>query len=249
MFAVRDVVDIVRSAARPSGGTTSARSEGLAFDLQRLFPDGAPTIFDVGGYVGEFAALVHEVFPQARVFSFEPFPDSYDRITNRFRKAGWLTVENIGLSNAAGSADLIIGEDGSTNSIVSAVVTKGSYDASRPRVSIRLDTLSNRARALLRDDPRISILKVDTEGNDLKVLQGGENLLHRGAIEAVHVEVMFMEHFKGAPGFVEICAYLQRFDYRLFSLYDLKRNAHGQLRFGNAVFLSPHRQTFAGVAR
>src|SRR5688572_26419106 len=159
MYGVRDVVDVVRSAARPFGRTTSVGAEGLAFDLQRLFPDGAQIIFDVGGYIGEFAALVHDVFPQSRVCSFEPFDASYDRISQRFKGAAWITVENIGMSDSPGSADLIIGEDGSTNSIVSPVVTNGSYDASRPRVSIRLDTLSNRARALLGEDPRISILK------------------------------------------------------------------------------------------
>jgi FkbM family methyltransferase len=206
-------------------------------------------VFDVGAFKGEFAELVHVIFPAARVWCFEPFTDSYERIRSRFAGAPWVSVHNFALSDHSGTAELIIGEDQSTNSILSPVMKDGVFDTDRPRVSVRLETLSASAGQMLPADPQISILKVDTEGNDLAVLEGGEDLLRRGRIEAVHVEVMFMEHFKGAAGFVEIAQYLQQFGYRLYSLYDLKKNRQGQLRYGNALFLSPHRQTFAGIAR
>ena len=224
--------------------------QGLAADLQRLFPDGVTNVFDVGAYVGEFAALVHEVFPTARVWCFEPFVESYERIRHQFAGADWLAAHNVGLSDRSGTAELIVGARPKTNSLVSPVVTNGVFEAGRPRVPVQLTTLSESTAELLGSgDPHLSIVKIDTEGHDLQVLRGGEALLRNGAIEALHVEVMFIEHFKGAPGFIEISSYLQQFGYRLFSLYDLKRNSQGQLRFGNALFLSPHRQTFAGVAR
>jgi FkbM family methyltransferase len=160
-----------------------------------------------------------------------------------------VSVQNIGLSDRGGTAELIVGEDRSTNSIVSPVVNNGAFPLGLPRVPVQLKTLSSCAEEMLVGHPRISILKIDTEGNDLPVLRGGEDLLRNGWIEAVHVEVMFIEHFKGAAGFFEICEYLRQFGYRLFAFYDLKRNAQGQLRYGNAVFLSPQRQAFAGIAR
>ena len=244
-------VRALRSATRRLQPTAVPPAAGeLAGDLQRLFPDGVVTVFDVGAYVGEFAALVHDLFPAARVWCFEPFPESYQRIRTQFSGADWLVAQNVGLSDRSGTAELIIGPDRKTNSLVSPVITNGAFEADLPRVSVPLTTLSACARELLGSpDRQLSIVKIDTEGNDLRVLRGGEDLLRDGSIEALHVEVMFMEHFKGAPGFVEISSYLQQFGYRLFSLYDLKRNAQGQLRFGNAVFLSPHRQRFAGVAR
>jgi FkbM family methyltransferase len=223
--------------------------QGVAADLRRLFPDEATNVFDVGAYVGEFAALVRGVFPTARVWCFEPFGPSYDRICTRFSGADWVTVQNVGLSDRSGTAELIVAPDLSTNSLVSPVVTNGSFASGMPRIIIPLKTLSECARESLGADPHLSILKIDTEGNDLQVLKGAEDLLRTRRIEAIHVEVMFIEHFKGAAGFIEICQYLQGFDYRLFSLYDLKRNPQGQLRYGNALFLSPHRQSFAGIAR
>jgi FkbM family methyltransferase len=243
-------VRALRSATRrlqPAASPPAA--EGLAADLQRLFPDGVDTVFDVGAYVGEFAALVHNLFPTARVWCFEPFPESYERIRKQFADADWLVAHNVGLSERSGTAELIVGPDRKTNSLVSPVITNGKFEADLPRMAVPLETLSGCAGELLRPGDRLSIVKIDTEGNDLRVLRGGEDLLRDGSIEALHVEVMFIEHFKGAPGFVEISSYLQQFGYRLFSLYDLKRNAQGQLRFGNALFLSPHRQPFAGVAR
>jgi len=238
----------VRSAAGLSQPPPAA-PQGLAADLKRLFPDGATSVFDVGAYVGEFAALVHGAFPKARVWCFEPFADSYQRIRGRFDGEGWLKVENVALSDRTGAAELIVGDDRSTNSLVSAVVNQGVFQPGAVRVTVPLKTLAACASELLGGTPHLSILKVDTEGNDLAVLRGGEDLLRGSAIEAIHVEVMFIEHFKGAAGFLEIGAYLQQFGYRLYSFYDLKKNPQGQLRYGNALFLSAHRQTFAGVAR
>ena len=246
---MRRLIRTVRSATRPSQGTAPGPAEGFASDLAVLFPDGAPIVFDVGAYNGEFAQLIHVVFPAARVWCFEPFTESYERIRTRFAGASWVSVHNFALSDRSGTAELIVGEDQSTNSILSPVVTNGAFEEDRPRVPVRLETLSTSVSQMVPGEPSISILKVDTEGNDLAVLKGGEDLLRRGRIEAVHVEVMFLEHFKGAAGFVEIARYLQEFGYRLYALYDLKKNRQGQLRYGNALFLSPHRQTYAGIAR
>jgi FkbM family methyltransferase len=246
---IRGWVRSIRSASGLFQPPAVVPAQGLAADLERLFPDGAANAFDVGAYVGEFAALVHRTFPNARVWCFEPFADSYERIRTRFAGADWITVENVALSDRSGTAELIIGDDRSTNSIVSPVVDRGVFGTASVRVPVPVKTLSMCAREIFAEHPHLSILKVDTEGNDLAVLRGGEDLLRNGSIDAIHVEVMFIEHFKGAAGFVEICAYLQQFGYRLFSLYDLKRNPQGQLRYGNALFLSPHRQGFAGVAR
>jgi FkbM family methyltransferase len=223
--------------------------QGLAADLTTLFPDGATNVFDVGAYVGEFAAMIHGSFPAARVWCFEPFPSSYERIRTRFNGAEWLTVNNVAVSHRSGTADLMVGSDQTTNSLVSPVVTNGTFVTALPTVVVQVTTLADCVREALGANPALSILKVDTEGNDLNVLKGGEELLRSHRVEAIHVEVMFMEHFHGAPGFVDICHYLHGFAYRLFSFYDLKKNPQGQLRYGNALFLSPHRQQFAGIAR
>jgi FkbM family methyltransferase len=245
---MRDLVATVRSRFFQSAAA-AVPVQGLARDLSGLFPDGAPRVFDVGAYTGEFAALVHSVFPAARVWCFEPFTASYERLRTRFAGSDWMTAHNVALSDREGTADLIIGDDESTNSLVSPVMTNGVFAEGSRRLPVQLNTLASSAKEILGADQHISILKVDTEGNDLRVLKGGENLLREALIEAIHVEVMFIEHFKGGARFLDMCQYLDQFGYRLFSLYDLKRNAQGQLRYGNALFLSPHRQAFAGVAR
>lgn len=247
-FAVRSASRLLHSTSRSPASAPAAAAQGLAADLKRLFPDGAATAFDVGAYVGDFAALVHDAFPTARVWCFEPFAPSYERICTRFSGAEWVTAQNVALSNESGSAELIVAPDLTTNSLVSSVITNGTFASGLPRVIVQVKTLSECAEEILGSD-HLSILKVDAEGNDLRVLTGAEDLLRAERIEAIHVEVMFMEHFQGGAGFIEICQYLQEFGYRLFSLYDLKRNPQGQLRYGNALFLSPHRQSFAGIAR
>src|ERR671912_2589277 len=118
--AIRSANRLLQPAAPPS-------PQGLAADLTKLFPEGATNVFDVGAYIGEFAALIHGSFPAARVWCFEPFPGSYERIRIRFSGADWLTVQNVAMSDRTGTAQLILGPDQSTNSLVSPVVTNGAF--------------------------------------------------------------------------------------------------------------------------
>ena len=39
--------------------------------------------------------------------------------------------------------------------------------------------------------------------------------------------------------FHELSAFLSKYDYTLLNFYNLKRSKSGQLRWGNAIFLSP----------
>jgi hypothetical protein len=50
---------------------------------------------------------------------------------------------------------------------------------------------------------------------------------------------MFVSHYEGGCMFHELTTFLEQYSYTLFNLYNLKRAKNGQLRWGNAIFLSP----------
>src|SRR5687768_15429271 len=50
------------------------------------------TILDVGANVGQFAILAHEVFPSAKIFSFEPLPECFEVLKSRLSSQNFQAV-------------------------------------------------------------------------------------------------------------------------------------------------------------
>ena len=50
-----------------------------SFTAQKALFDGSDcrVIFDVGAYVGKVTIIYRDLFPEATIYSFEPFPDSF----------------------------------------------------------------------------------------------------------------------------------------------------------------------------
>ena len=44
------------------------------------------TVFDIGANVGQFAILIHEVLPTARLYSFEPLENCYEELKKRMKE-------------------------------------------------------------------------------------------------------------------------------------------------------------------
>jgi hypothetical protein len=84
-------------------------------------------------------------------------------------------------------------------------------------------------------------LKIDTEGNDLDVLQGGEILLANKAIDVVEVEASMNKHNRTHVPFEKFKSFLEDRDYFLFGVYEQVHelwSGDPQLRRANLVFLS-----------
>ena len=85
----------------------------------------------------------------------------------------------------------------------------------------------------------IGILKPDVEGAEVKILKGASKMLSNQAIRFIYLEVMFIPHYTGGCLFHELAAFLDKYRYTLLNFHHLKSAKNGQLRWGNAIFLSP----------
>ena len=57
-------------------------------------------------------------------------------------------------------------------------------------------------------------------------------------IPIIYTEAMFVPHYEGNPLLNEIWSFLADLDYSLMDIYDLHRATNGQLRYGDALFVS-----------
>lgn len=212
------------------------------FEVQKQLFGGAAdlVIFDVGAYVGEVAATYKKLFPQSTIYCFEPFPDSFQKV-NRLCRDAFIKAHQIAFSNKEGKTTFHINVDLSCNSLLpptesdfKCYSTKSIKDG---EIQVETNTLDNFCAGTKLS--YIDILKLDVEGTEVKVLEGASKMLSKQAIKLIYSEVMFIPHYDGGCMFHELDAFLNRYGYTLFNLYNLKSARNGQLRWGNAIFLSP----------
>ena len=68
------------------------RQKGISIDsfclLNKpwIFKSNINTVLDIGANVCDFAYLIHELFPKAVIYSFEPLDDCYEKLKIRMEK-------------------------------------------------------------------------------------------------------------------------------------------------------------------
>jgi len=109
--------------------------------------------------------------------------------------------------------------------------------------TIHVDTLDNQLREHGMSD--VDFIKVDTQGSELFILQGGAEVL-RSTVFGVEVEVEFAELYEAQPLFADVDLFLRPFGFQLFDLkptYWKRAAGHrwgkrkGQLICGDALYL------------
>ena len=212
------------------------------FEVQKRLLSGAAdlVIFDVGAYIGEVAATYKRMFPQSTIYCFEPFPDSFHKL-NRLCRDASIKAHQIAFSDEEGKTTFHTNVDLSCNSLLPP--TGGDFKCYSAKsikdgeIQVETNTLDNFCAG--NKISCIDILKLDVEGAEVKVLEGASGMLSKQAIKLIYSEVMFIPHYDGGCMFHELAALLNQYGYTLLNLYHLKSARNGQLRWGNAIFLSP----------
>ena len=198
-------------------------------------------VFDVGAHVGQSAAEFLDAFPLARIHSFEPAAASYEELRKLAGRHSRVTAVNAAVGDREGDAAFFINKLSVTNSLLKPsagatdfLVTADGLDT-REEVTVRLLTLDSYCAA--QGIERIDLLKLDTQGYELRVLDGARSLVERHAIPLIHLEVCFVRFYEHQPLFPEVYQYLYDRDYRLVWLYDSSFHLYLYAVAANALFV------------
>ena len=209
-------------------------------DQKKLFNGiGANIIFDAGAYIGKITARYKRQFRDSTIYCFEPFTDSFNKLVKSFRGNIMIKPIQMALADRVGTNDFFIYTDPSCNSLIPRTDKSknlyGRYKVSR-NIQVNITTIDEFCKN--NSISRIDILKLDLEGSELKALKGAKEMLQKNSIELIYLEVMFTPHHDEDVLFNELYDFLLKFNYTLFNFYGLKRAENGQLRWGNAIFIS-----------
>jgi FkbM family methyltransferase len=146
-----------------------------------------PVVFDVGANVGKFTENVFNLNETAVVHAFEPHPVTFASLAaNDFGKR--FHPHNCGMGETMSEALLYdyVNQDGSEHASVHRGVIEEIHHGEALSHSVRIITLDGFVRENGID--RIHLLKVDTEGHEMAVFQGGEKTIRSGAIDVIQFE-------------------------------------------------------------
>lgn len=199
------------------------------------------TIFDIGANIGQSIEKYREIFPACKLYSFEPNPDTFSILHERYNAAPGVRCEQLALGASQGISSFYATNCPEASSLLppEEFVRKRSpnrnYDYKLLEVPV--DTLDNTLQRL--NIPAIDILKIDVQGAELGVLQGAESLLKSTNIDIIYLEVLFAENYAGQCDFNDIWNYLKAFGYIVWDIFPFLHTDHGRLWTGNALFISP----------
>ncbi|MFH1321422.1 MAG: FkbM family methyltransferase [Bacteroidota bacterium] len=197
------------------------------------------TIFDVGARFGSVSRIYRQLFPGSKVYAFEPFPESYEKLQENTKQDSCIIPYNLAISDKTGQGKLFVNKFSATNSILPSVDTGTIVDkliATKEQIMINTTTIDE--FLMMEGLNGIDILKLDIQGGELKALQGAKNLLSQNKISLIYTEVEFMNIYEDQPLFHDVSLYLHSFGYQLYNIYN-PWFAKQRLLWADALFLSP----------
>ena len=171
------------------------------FDIQ--------TVIDVGIAFGTPA--FYKSLPKAKFYLVEPVPQCKPLLQKLERTIG-ATTFNVAAGSKDGEIEFFVHPDISGSSCLKQMEGE-VFDGDSITVPIKkLDSL------IPKSITRPSLLKIDTQGNELEVLAGAKDLLN--VIDVIIIETSFHEFRKGAPEIHEIISTMTNLGYRCYEILE-----------------------------
>lgn len=220
----------------PQAGKTALRDAALTFiptmrhldmptRLRHLASQGfAPrAILDIGGAWGEWARLAHSIFPEARIFAFEPNQrerPNLDKVKADIPSYDYKTCF------LGPKRDVITYADENTQTSLFSE-NKGQGNA-KAEMCV-LDELIASGEV-----PQPDFMKLDVQGYELEVLKGAEKTM--SACAAVMLEVSFIDFMPNMPLIKDIMDFMYPRGYVWHDVMGLTRRASDDTLWQMDVF-------------
>jgi len=207
--------------------------------LAKPLPRGG-VVLDVGAFHGIVTNAMRPYFPDADFYLFEPLPQRFRALQHMLGDTINTRLVNKALSAKNGVARFHVGEFEPVSSLFPRNTAGKKYfnPAATMAKTIEVETCRLDDFCVAQNIDHIACLKLDTQGAEHSILTGARGLLDRQAIDIIYTEWFAAPHYEDAPLLDAIWALLTRHGYRLYDLFKGPYGDDGQLRYGEAIFLS-----------
>jgi FkbM family methyltransferase len=190
-------------------------------------------VLDVGANVGQSAQEYAKLFPESRIYCFEPVPEAFRRLEKNCESLVRVTCIRQAVSDTVGTSKMTLTNMLTMNSLLPM------QDESRNLGAIDVETTTLDLFCHQNNIERVNILKMDIQGGEQLAISGAAGLLACHRVDLLYTEVLFSRLYQGQAESYKLHESLARFGYSLFGFYNLRLGIINQLQHGNAIFISP----------
>ena len=203
-----------------------------SYRLFRFFPPvNCRSIFDVGADRGTFTDRALRCFDAQRVWLVEANPEAASALQKKYAADPRCKIIPAAIVAKSGRVQFKIDEHASSSSILALENQKEQRAAGRivdvPALS--LDDLFTQEKI-----NELDLLKVDVQGAERMLIQGGSNALRRTRL--VYIEVLFETGKSGAAWFGELHEMLSELGFKLRVLHRFRYSGDGYLLQADALY-------------
>jgi FkbM family methyltransferase len=200
----------------------------------------APVIFDAGANIGTIAETYRYIFPDAKIYAFEPFPEVFEELERSVCRDKRIIPRKLALGSAPATKVLRVNASSATNSLLETEDSAASFWGeglleTTTTVEVQVATIDEFCSENKIES--IDVLKIDTQGTELEVLRGAAGMLSRGRIRIIYTEMIVVPSYKGQSKPHELMSFLDGFGYDLLGLYNLWSRNDGRLLQMDAIFV------------
>ncbi|WEK45861.1 MAG: FkbM family methyltransferase [Candidatus Andeanibacterium colombiense] len=180
------------------------------------------TVLDVGANRGQFALFAKTTWPNAQVISFEPLPKPAALLREVFGDA--IEVVQTALSDEIGEAKMFVTEHDDSSSLLPIGENQARISGTKVasvEEAVRLTTLD----AFLANHHSSApvLLKIDVQGNELKVLRGAVESFAQ--IGTIYCECSYVELYEGQALAEEVAAFLAGYNFEVTGVFNQSASA------------------------
>ena len=171
------------------------------------------TVIDVGAASGTFP--LYEIFPEANHILIEPLEEFTSNLSQIVDKLG--KAEHICAAAASQPGKIIINVH---PDLVGSSIFKEEEDSDvngieRTVTTVTLDNICRDRRAR-----KPYLIKIDTQGSELEVLKGAENIINDAAF--IILEVSLFAFFEGGAQFYDCIEFMKQRGFVVYDVFDLQ---------------------------
>ena len=198
-----------------------------------------PIIFDVGAHHGHIALEFRRRFPESKIYAFEPFKASFEKLRANTASDPGIHTFNFGLSNQAGTLSFHSNPSSATNSLLPTdrlgsktwapglLETEEIVDAQFKTIDQVLESMGI---------PKLDILKLDVQGAEHLVIEGASTACAEGKIQVVYSEIITQPTYKNQKRLDHALATFYDTGFDLHNIFNMNLSDQGKLRQIDAIF-------------
>lgn len=194
------------------------------------------SVIDIGANIGQFSISAAKLFPECKVWSFEPVPKSFEMLERNTKGMRNIYLRRIAIGDSNEERIMTINSHSHSSSLLplgKAHIQAFPWAREEDDAKVEVKTLDYIASSLELASP--VLLKIDVQGYEGHVLRGANSTLQK--VDWVVLEASFLPLYVGEKTFLELSNYLESLGFEFIGPLDwLPHPKTGEILQMDALF-------------